>query len=461
MTAMCNEIIKLGVLFVGRQRPGFDMEWGAAVEKRVCAALGTTSFEIFEPPQKVVDEPTLRTALADCIEAGVSVVLALQSTMADARLVLSFSQSWPDPILLWATPEKPDGQMISSCSLVGVQLWASILRRLEHPFEILCGDPDDQAVLGQLQVAVRVAFACRKLRTARLGVVGGQAPGFLAMAMDPMVLQRTLGPQQQNFTLLEFTEVVASFPEDRVAVDVEAVKALGIPHKDTSDDDLPTASRLYLAMRHFMDEEGCEALAVRCWPEMPRVCGQWPYLGMVRLAEEGRAIACEGDGDGALNALICEQLGIGPCYLSDWLEHDQDTITLWHAGLAPFSLSCPRGEAGGPQIARHFNFPNPAVVDSVLAPEMNVTCCRLWRLGEQYHLTAFEGRTEIPKRQYLGTHGVVRLTDPSGPGPERMLRHLCDAGMPHHMTMVEGHHAALLRSFARMAGIGWVPVGDQ
>ena len=40
-------------------------------------------------------------------------------------------------------------------------------------------------------------------------------------------------------------------------------------------------------MRHFLDEENLDALGVRCWPEMPNTFGQWPYLGMARLADEG------------------------------------------------------------------------------------------------------------------------------------------------------------------------------
>ena len=44
---------------------------------------------------------------------------------------------------------------------------------------------------------------------------------------------------------------------------------------------------------------------------------------------EGRAIGIEGDADGALSAWIVESLGLGRCYLSDWLEHDAQTVTLW------------------------------------------------------------------------------------------------------------------------------------
>ena len=53
----------------------------------------------------------------------------------------------------------------------------------------------------------------------------------------------------------------------------------------------------------------------------------------------GFPIACEGDVDGALGCLVGKLLGCGPVYLSDWLEHDRNTLTLWHGGMAPFQVS--------------------------------------------------------------------------------------------------------------------------
>ena len=49
----------------------------------------------------------------------------------------------------------------------------------------------------------------------------------------------------------------------------------------------------------------------------------------------GFPLACEGDVDGALGCLIGKLTGCGTIYLSDWLEHDRSTITLWHGGMAP------------------------------------------------------------------------------------------------------------------------------
>jgi hypothetical protein len=37
--------------------------------------------------------------------------------------------------------------------------------------------------------------------------------------------------------------------------------------------------------------------------------------------------------------LIGKMVGGGAIYLSDWLEHDRTTLTLWHGGMAPFQVS--------------------------------------------------------------------------------------------------------------------------
>jgi L-fucose isomerase-like protein len=165
------------------------------------------------------------------------------------------------------------------------------------------------------------------------------------------------------------------------------------------------------------------------------------------------AVACEGDADGALSAWIGESLGLGRCYLTDWLEHDQETITLWHGGAAPMGLCPPVGEPGGPLIARHFNIKKPAVVEATLREKMPITIMRFWRLDGSYYLTAREGQTVRPKRHLMGTNGVGRLNNQD---PRQWFEELCHEGMPHHVAVFEGHSAGLLRRFARALGIRFI-----
>ena len=448
-----SHAIKLGVIFLGRRRPGFDMEWGKAQEEKIRRWLRQGEFAVFEPPEKAIDDASLRQAMTACQKEGVGAIVLLQTTMGDGRLAPTMAQLWPDPVILWATPEKPDGDMISSCSLVGAHCWASVLRQMGHAFEVVYGDPDAKETQQRLREAVRLAATVRRLRSIRLGLIGGQAPGYFAMGADPFAMHHGLGVQLQMFSLIEFSNVVNALSDQAVAEDVDKVKALGMPHKDTSDADLPMASRLYLAMRSFLDNEALDAMTIRCWPEMPNTFGQWPYLGNARLADEGRAVACEGDADGALSAWIGESLGQGRAYLTDWLEHDSKAITVWHGGAAPMGLCPPVGEPGGPQIARHFNIKKPAVVEATLRENVPVTIMRLWRCDGRYYLTAREGKTIKPKRHLMGTNGLAQLDKQD---PREWFEELCHQGMPHHVVVFEGHSADLLKRFARALNIQFI-----
>jgi L-fucose isomerase-like protein len=437
---------KLGIIFLGRRRPGFDMDWGRQMEGRVREWLQKTDFSFVEAPEKVIDDTTLRRAMSAFGAQGVDAIVLLQTTMGDARLAPTLAQLWPDPLILWSTPEKPDGDMISSCSLVGTHCWASVLRQMNHSFELVNGDPEAAPTQQRFTEAVRMAATVRGLRSVRLGIIGGQAPGYFAMGAEPFAIHHGTGAQVQSFSLIEFATVVNDLTAEAVAADVEKVKSLKLPHKDTSDDDLPMASRLYLAMCAFFDTENLDAMTIRCWPEMPNSFGQWPYLGAARLVDEGRALAIEGDADGALSAWMVEKLGLGRCYLSDWLEHDQETITLWHGGCAPMSLCEPVGQAGGPRIARHFNIKKPAVVEATIRAKMPITVFRFWRLEGKYHVTAREGETIKPRRHLMATNALARMNEDPGP----WFEDLCHVGMPHHVGVVQGHHAALLKRLARV-----------
>ena len=242
--APCGNRLKVGMIFLGRRRPGFDMDWGRAMEERVRRQVRQMPLAIFEPAQKAVDEESFRQAVAECQQQGVDALVLLQTTMGDGRLAPTLAQLWPDPPVLWATPEKQEGDMISSCSLVGTHVWATTLQQMGHGFELVYGDPDQPATQQRLAESLRLAATVRRLRTLRLGIIGGQAPGYFTMGADPFSMHRGLKVQLQTYSLLEFAAVVQGLSEEDVARDVAQVKSLGLEHKDTSDDDLPMASRL-------------------------------------------------------------------------------------------------------------------------------------------------------------------------------------------------------------------------
>ncbi|MEW6356590.1 MAG: L-fucose/L-arabinose isomerase family protein [Planctomycetota bacterium] len=451
--AASSNAIKVGVLFLRRKRPGFDPDWGKEMEAAARAQLSKMSLAVFMPEEPIVDGPSLRRALEECSEVDVEILIALQTTMSDGRIAPILGQLWDAPVVLWATPEKQKGSMISACSLVGNHMFASTLRMLHRPFEIVYGMPGQEETKAQLDRAVHIAHAVRVLSKAKIGLIGNHAPGFIDMHADPFLLSRKLGAQLQHISLHEFLSEMEEAPEDSVLADIGKTQDLGLPLLDVTEDELPTSSRYYVAMKQIMEEEWLDALAIRDWPELPNIIGQWPYVAMARLSSEGKALGCEGDVDGAVSCLMAGALGCGVSTLSDWLEHDHSTVTLWHGGNAPMQLCEPIGSEDGPRIARHFNNQKPAVLDANLTVDAPITIFRLWHCDGEYFLMACDARTIRPRRPLKGTNGLVEI---EGRDVREWFEDLCHAGMPHHVGIVAGRHAETMRRFARQMQIRWM-----
>lgn len=445
---------QLGVLILGRKRPGFDQEWNQIVCRRSLAALKDQGFAWVGADQPVVDDQTLHSTLERIREAGCDVLVVLQPSIGNGQLALTIAQHWPDPVVLWATPERPGDGKVSSCSLVGQHLWASVLRQAGHPFEFVYGEAESAAVMAELMRAIALCYTFRFLRQAKVGVVGAHAPGFIDLAADPFLLRRTVGVQLHPLSLPQYIERVRAIPEERVEKDVQRVRALGLRPVNVAEDALDVNSRCYLAMLDLMQEESLHALALQCWPELPNLLGQWPYLAVSRLSAEGYAVAIEGDVDGSIGSLMGASLGIGPGFLTDWLEHDASTVFFWHPGMAPLDMCCDLGGEEGPTLGAHFNIVKPLVVDGPLRPDQPVTISRLWRCDNEYHMTAFEGRSIRPRRKVTGNSLLVEVAGGDVPGRFDGLLH---AGMPHHVLLHYGSRAETFRRLARLLHIRWHP----
>jgi L-fucose isomerase-like protein len=448
----------LGVLILGRKRPGFDQEWNKIMCARSVAALGELGLTTVGADEPVVDEATTIAKLERLQQAGCWALVMLQPSMGHGQLALTVAQRWADPVVLWATPERPGDGKVSSCSLVGQHLWGSSLRQAGHAFELVYGDPDDTQLRADLVRAIAVARAARGLRQAKVGVIGTHAPGFIDLAAEPFLMRRALGVQLHPLSLPQYIERVHAIPEESVRRDVDAVLQLKLPMGEITAEDLPMNSRCYLAMLELMEEECLDGITIQCWPELPNMLGQWPYLAVSRLTTAGRAVSIEGDVDGCVGSLMNCLLGMGPGFLTDWLEHDRHTIFFWHPGMAPMNMCNAAGSAGGPSLAKHFNIVKPLVVDGCIRECEAVTVARLWRCDGEYHMTAFEGRTAPPRRKLTGNTVLMELSEEEiargGTVPERFDR-LVHAGMPHHVLLSFGTHGETFRRLARALGVKW------
>jgi L-fucose isomerase-like protein len=445
---------KIGVLIFGRKRPGFDQEWSATIRERCRKTLADLGFTCVGADGVVLDDESVTAALDAIEQEECSALIVIQPSLADGQYALTVSQRWQYPIVLWATPERPGDGKVSSCSLVGQHLWASILRQAGHGFELVYSAEED--IEGELLRAITLASTVKRLRNAKLGLIGGHAPGFIDLAPDPFLIHKTFGLQLQTLSLPQFIERVREVPEGEVKADLEHVRSLALRRTEDQtllgDDVLSMSSRYYLSMKAVMREMSLEALALQCWPDLPNVLGQWPYFAVSRLTAEGEAVSIEGDVDGAIGGLLGRLLRIGPGFLSDWLEHDANTILFWHPGMAPLDMCNAVGGDDGPSVGGHFNGARPLVVDGGLRTGSAVTISRVWRCDGRYHFTAFEGQAVMPRRRITGNSLLVEVDGGSVP---KRFDDLIHEGLPHHVTVHFGRHAAVFQRLARLFSADW------
>ena len=442
---------KLGILFLGRKRAGFDPEWGAEIRRRIRGFVDDAGLEAVIPYDNIADDPTLRDAIAQCRAADVDALVITQPTISDGRLAPVAAQVWDAPLVLWATPEKPTGEMISANSLVGTHVFGATMRQLHRPFEIVYGHPDDEETRASLLRAARITSTAERVQRGKVGLIGYHVPGFIDLHADPLQLSESFGIQLYHQSVQEFLGSLDDISDEDVEAETKRLAGFGLPYRGDIDESvLPMQARYYLGFSRLLEREGLDGLAFRCWPDLPSITGHWPYLALATLVSEGKALAMEGDVDGAICSIIAEGMGLGPVYLSDWLEHDESSIAIWHTGAAPFQLSEPLGTEQGPHLTVQFNNKKPTVVDSTIRPDLPVTLFRLWRADGEYHMTAVEGETIEPDRHLLATNGRARVR---GVNVREWFDDMVHEGMPHHLCIVQGHHRDALLRVARTLGL--------
>jgi L-fucose isomerase-like protein len=266
----------IGLLILGRKRPGFDQEWSQLICRRGVAALQALGYVVIGADEHAPDDAAVKAALGKIVAARCEALVILQPSIGNGQLALTVAQRWQASLILWATPERPGGGKVSSCSLVGQHLWASTLRQAGHPFEFVYGDPDDARVRAELSRAIALARTTAALNMAKVGIVGTHAPGFIDMAADPFLLRKSIGIQLHSLSLPQFIERAQSVPDETAHADVQRVRDLKLPSNGIGEEALAVNSRCYIALSALMEEESLDALALQCWPELPNVLGQWP-----------------------------------------------------------------------------------------------------------------------------------------------------------------------------------------
>jgi L-fucose isomerase-like protein len=269
------------------------------------------------------------------------------------------------PVLVW--PLAGRFALPSSTLAIGALRQAGVRALLVY------GPPADPATAGRARAALGAARALARLRTCRIGSIGGLFANLVSCRYDPAALKARLGV---SAVAIGYDEVRAA--SDRVS-DAEIARArqeIAAAFAPASEGSLPLdpGLRLHIALKRISSDRQIDAFAPECWSGLPPALGLNPCLGFVEDAYE---IACEGDVQLCVGLLAVRAICGRPGCAGDLYDCDLDgVVTLVHCG-APASVARRPGEAvlGLSSLAAQRGFTTVTCRPSV--PEGPATLVRL------------------------------------------------------------------------------------
>ncbi len=396
---------------------------------------------------------------AEDVDIIVAMELAYTKGVVPARCFIDTTA----PVLVWNAQRisrlgEADGfdVVMLNSGMAGMPELTAVLLRTGRDFTMVTSRLDDAEGRRKVADTISAAAVRRRLRSARIALVGHPFEGMTDLMFDGLSLRQDIGPVvwplepekiAVRFGEIPQAEVDATIATERAKYTVEMEPEL-----------FERSVRLALALESVVKEHGFDAFTAfdQVWLTDPRV-GIIPSYGTGRLCEIGIPASPEGDVDCAVAQLILQELAGQATTVENYvIDFENNAVMFSHDGHGNPALATP-GEAkvkhsiyyqGVRGFGAGFEFayqPGP------------VTNLALVTMGEnQWRFVISEGEfIPFPPRpisapQTLFRHDSLRIDD--------WCDEWCQSGAPHHMAAAQGRWTEQLLVLARMLGIEAVVV---
>lgn len=428
-----------------------SFDGGFAIDKmNATIAMLSRYGEVIAPERPICTVEEAREVAA-LLEAGhLDALILQQGTFCSAEPLPVVVERIQAPIAVWAVQEPYNGGRVVANSLVGANLIASLLTNLDRPYRYFYGDPDEAAVIREVETFLTAARTVRTLKTTRVGLAGSRAPGFYLMGADDMGLRRQVGPEIVHIDLSEIFHGPEPAPEEIAAVQDGLAQRVANT-REQSPEHLYKVARTIVRLRELVRQIGLTCVALKNWPEFDPGYGVAADAVLSVLTSEGIVAGCEGDLHGTLTGVMLQEVsGGGLTFLTDLVQVDRqaDTGILWHAGVAPMEMA-----AEGQEI----KFTNVGSVgmnlEFVLKPG-RITIARLGIVKGRYRLLVTGGESLPTDMLVRGAMTKVKFDAPG----QKVLDTIMLGGWEHHVSIVYGDVQDELAEVARQLGIECVRI---
>lgn len=294
----------------------------------------------------------------------------------------------------------------------------------------------------------RVCCVVKKLRSARLGLIGIRPSPFNTVRYSEKILEGE-GIVVETISLSEILSRAKEIDkeEDKVQNILAEMNEWffleGVPQEA-----IIKTAKLFVAVSEWVEENDLDGVAMQCWPAIEKLYRIVPCAAMSIMSEKLVLAACEADVTGLLS-MYALQLASGnyPALvdLNNNYGDDPDKFVVFHCSNFPRSLF-----ADKPKLCRHFALHEYGALHGKISPGP-LTLLRISTDDQRGKIRSYiaEGELTDDQLKTFGGYGVVRIK-----GLKSLLRFISDEGFEHHVAVVHGHVADILEE-AMKKYMGW------
>ena len=355
------------------------------------------------------------------------------------------------PILLQAYPDELDkldfaNRRDAFCGRLGL---CAVLKQMGVKFvsgQSFVAHPLSDEFHRDLLSFVSTCRIVKKLRHARVGVVGARTTAFKSVRFDEGALEAR-GVDVETLDLSQVFDRIKAIRDDDARLAKWKQDLCEISNVcDAPEYAIVNQCKLGVALEEIVAEMELDALAIRCWSELQYEYKITPCSVMGVLNLRQIPVVCETDVTNApamLALAMASYTGVGCLDVNNNYGSDPDKCILFHCGPLPIDLMTEKG-----RMTEHKMFTKTqgcncswGVNEGRMKPGTVTLCGMRTENGETRYFVERASVLDIElDRAFFGTYGVVELSD-----LQKKLIHMGEEGFRHHVLVTEGDHTKAMR----------------
>jgi L-fucose isomerase-like protein len=402
---------------------------------QVNTLIAGEGMELIVAPEAVKDPASCQRVAGFFSSQGVDVLHALITSWSFDHYTVEIQQQVGVPVAIRAIPDIRSGSIVGSMQLNNVLADIDVNHRLYY------GELADQETIHEAAAFFKACAIKKRLRGARLAVIGRRTEGMTPTAVDELEVLRLFGTRMLNYGLDEFQEMASLIDDEQAKLTWKRISSGAVQVMSQAEHGVSTA-RNYLTCKQMVAQLGLSAVTIGSYPQ----CQGTMCVPIAWLNEEGIPTGCEGDVNSTLGMLILSMLTDMPVHFGEMLAFDvpNNALVTSHCGCGSPSLADNRGYNLQP-----VRLANNGVCIRYTARPGPITYVNLVGRKGNYRLCAIEGEAVPTEMVFEGNPLRFELKSPIKKVWESVEEH----GFGHHWMSAYGHVTPVLVEFCKLIGI--------